>query len=246
MSDAADEDILRVLSDESFLASSMPFTVGLSGGRLRIMFRRLLFRFTDDYELHVSREQDGVRVELAGRRSRITITYRAGGSSVEYTIEYRGPRSWIARRGAERLARELLAAAKREASRRAASRERRAGGGADYSEALSSISWTTRLIMKSILVKSDVVNLAPGGLHHYLEGLLSSGEVSRYRVVYVSGTGESGSFKALFIDGELRGVYVNASGEEASGDEKALSRLQGFFNVRVYGSMLSPEEVARL
>ncbi len=44
--------------------------------------------------------------------------------------------------------------------------------------------------------------------------------LGKYKAIYVSGTSSQSSFRLLFINGDLKGVYVNLNGEEHFGEFK--------------------------
>ena len=234
--------VLEALARPGELVSSLPYVVGLRRGRVRLLFRRLLVRFQDDYKLASEKSDGSVRLVFEGERSRIVLEYRVEDGRIVAYGEYRGPRGWVVW---PRL-RELAEAALEEARRQAA---RGAGGpslaGEDYSGLLADLSWVTRLLSKSMLVKTMDVILQRGGFHEFVEELHESGVLREYRVVYVSGTG-LGSFRLLFVNGELAGVYVALGGEEFVGDPRALNRLEGLYRVKVYGSLAPLERVVSI
>ena len=234
--------VLEELARPHELVPGLPYVVGLRRGRVRLLFRRLLVRFQDDYRVSAERGEGYARIILEGLRSRIVLEFRAEGPSIVGYADYRGPRGWVVW---PRL-REIASALLEEARRRAAERLRApAIDGRDYSGLLADISWVTRLLSKSMLVRTMDVVLQRGGFHEFVEELHESGVLREYRVVYVSGTG-LGSFRLLFVNGELAGVYVALGGEEVVGDPRALNRLEGLYRVKVYGSLAPLERVVSL
>ncbi|BCS92653.1 hypothetical protein [Metallosphaera javensis (ex Sakai et al. 2022)] len=103
----------------------------------------------------------------------------------------------------------------------------------DYSQFLSKLSMLTKLIMKSKMVKSEVITLKEGELVDYLNQVIV--EFQHYPVIYVSGTGES-TFRILLINGEVRGVYVLKEGREYR-EEEILNELGGNLKIHVYVSL---------
>ncbi len=59
----------------------------------------------------------------------------------------------------------------------------------------------------------------------------------------MSGNAENGSFRLIFVNGELKGVYVIVDGKEFVGEKKALNMIEGIARVKVYASLGKPEEV---
>lgn len=116
-------------------------------------------------------------------------------------------------------------------------------GKGDYSDLLASISWVSKLLMKSVLLRSELTMISKGGLLDSIERLVAEKILQRYPVVYVSGYGDNGTFRILFVGGEIRGVYASVGGKEYVGDERILNEFEGVTRVKVYGSLVKPEEV---
>jgi len=225
---------LRVLEDEEFVRENMMYVVGVRGERVALRFRRLgLFSFSDEYVLKVVRRRDSLVHFLNGFKSRASISYRVDSDDcVVIRVEFEGPRKWVALPCLLRLAETMIfEAVDRVRSESSASRLHR------LSEKLALMSWIAKLLSRSILVKSEIVSVPRGGLVSYIESLLSDTNLRKYRVVYVSGSGEHGAFRIVFVDGSLAGVYINYRGTERS-DERALNDFEGFVRIKVYGSMV--------
>ncbi len=232
--------VIAVLLDPEFVASNTPYLVGVRGEKLVLMFRRLVIGFSDEYSLLVEGSVSEKRAAhlYQGSKSTIKIEYRGMNGVVRAFGEYRGPRAWIVSRKLRGIAESLLNDAEK------AARERRIGGGLeDFSGKLSSLSWVSKLVMKSILVKNEITIIPRGGLPSYIEGLITEKILQRYPVVYVSGSAENGSFRLLFVDGEPRGVYAVVEGREYIGDDSVLNRLEGATRVKVYALLAKQVEV---
>ena len=204
-----------------------------------MLFRRFLLRFQDDYEIDVDEDDYGVYVLFNGSKSNIKIYYKLSGKNILIYADYNGPRRWIVW---PRI-KDIAVSTVREAIR--LSENRHAGGRSaerDYSSILADLSVITRLLSKSMLVKSMEVGIQRGGFHGFIEELHETGVLRDYRVVYVSGAGV-GTFRLLFVDGDLAGVYINISGKEIVGDPKALNMLEGLYRVKIYGSLSPLEKV---
>ena len=226
---------LKYLRDESLVRSSIPYLVGVVGGKVVLRFTRaLLFHFKDAYDVLVKSSNDGVNYLFAGERSNIELAFKASADSIVGTAAYDGPRAWVVRPCLGKVLNALINEARARAGEAVeAARE----GTADYSEKLALVSWVSKLLMRSILIKSEIVAMPKGGLVSYVEKLADE-VLRKYRVVYVSGASDSGTFRLLFINGALAGTYINLGGKEYVGDEKALNLFEGFTQIRVYGSML--------
>ncbi|MEJ2779522.1 hypothetical protein WIW89_01060 [Stygiolobus sp. CP850M] len=108
------------------------------------------------------------------------------------------------------------------------------------SSKLSSLSYIAKLVSTSMLVYSDKLDLSKNDISLFIEETLR--KFSRYPVIYILGFNDETVFRLLFVNGELKGVYIKISGKEFYSEE-ALSKLKGLFNVSVYTSLLRPEMV---
>jgi nitrogenase molybdenum-iron protein alpha/beta subunit len=102
----------------------------------------------------------------------------------------------------------------------------------DFSQQLNKISFISKLLLKSKLINSKEVVINRGNSLDIITDLIEE-YLGKYKAIYVSGTSSQSSFRLLFIDGDLKGVYVNLNGEEHFG-EKSLNSLEGEFKVNVY------------
>ncbi len=238
-------EALRLLADRGFTLSYMPFIVGITGNRVKLLFTRFLVaKYSDEYELSITSSAGVVAHSFTGKQSRFTIEYRVEGEQLTARGGYQGPRKWLVSGKLRDIAKSLVEAALREAEKTGEERGR-VGGAEDFSENLKSLSWTSKLIMKSMLLRNEATIITKGGLVDYIERLIGEGIVKKYCVVYVSGSSENGSFRLLFVNGELKGVYAIVDGKEYIGDDKALNMLQGVTRVKVYGSLLGCKDFAQ-
>jgi len=231
---------LQMLRDEDFVKSTLPYLVGVSKGKVVLRFRRMMvFHFQDSYELLITTVDGNVNHMLNGERSKIRVTFSAPSKDLITAVAtYEGPRAWVVGACLSNLVRALIKEAAARAPPETVTGGTTAAGHEDLSRNLALVSWVSKLLMKSLLVKSEIVAIPKGGLVNYVENLITEEVLQKYRVVYVSGTSDKGTFRLLFIDGSLAGTYVNLGGEEFVGDERALNRFDGFTKVRVYGSMI--------
>lgn len=233
--------LIEFLSDPDNLLPGMPFVVGLVGRRVKLLFKRFFFKFQDIYSIEARREgEEEVSLELEGDKSRIRVLYRVYPSNVIVFAEYDGPRRRIAWPRVKELALSIAKYAVEHAGRVAGAEGE--AGGRDYSEKLADLSWVTSLLMKSMLVKSMDVALLRGEFGRFIEDLMHEGLLRKYRLVYVSGSG-NGSFRLLFIDGRLVGVYAAFGGREVVGDASKLNELEGYYKVKIYASVSPKLEV---
>ncbi len=224
------------LSDVSNVISVIPNVVKVEGNkRVELKFTRLFF-FTFDSTFDISYNIVGERmveyklVDQKGNQIKIFFVEK-DKDKLEILISYDGEKAWIVRKGLSKILEEIKKGLEKELSRA----EIRSTA-EDYSQKLGKISYISKIIMKSKLANTEVISIKEGGLVHYLESVIS--QYSKYPVIYVSGTGEA-TFRVLFINGELKGVYVMINENEYF-NEESLNKLSGEFKVNIYVA-LSPQ-----
>ncbi len=235
------DHLLELLKDKEFIISSLPCVVARFSNKILLRFSRLLlFRVDDVYSLDIEQIDKGIVIKLFGEKSTVTLIFRlSGNDKIEYIGEYNGPKQWVVVPCLEDIGRSVIKDVTEEARRRSVERSRTAAG-ADYSALLAKVSWVSKLLLRSVLIKSEIVAINKGSLISYIEDLASEGVLSKYKTIYVSGTSDIGSFRMLFINGELVGVYSLIRGKEYVGDDKVLNEFEGFTRIRVYGSNVEP------
>ena len=153
--------VLRVMGDKDFLYESLPFVVGREGDKVKLRFSRLLFNFEDIYTPHVEHDvgRKFVRYVFEGRRSKLVLEFKSNGARILGEASYSGPRGWIVGKYLGRILESMVDNAARIADRVA----RLKTGESDYSDLLASISWVSKLLMKSVLLRSELTMIRKGG-----------------------------------------------------------------------------------
>lgn len=226
------------------IASFIPYQVGRGHNEITLRFTRfLVFNFKIILRLE----------NIISNKSSITYTLKSDrGDSLEFfftikedkmnrsliniVIKYNGEKEWIVGKYLEDIGKSILRGI-RELSIKTESLSTIG----NFSESLSKISFISKLLMKSRLVKSDEINVSKGQLINNLLELIQ--EYLKYKLIYVSGTSQNTSFRIVFIDGDVKGTYVNINGKE-SFNEKTLNELEGLFKINIYVS-LTPLEILK-
>ena len=240
--------LLSLLADPGLIKPAIPGVIGLHSDTITVMFRRLFISFKDDYrvETSTSPSSDEAIIVLRGKKSRIVVSYRLVGEFIEIYTDYEGPRSLIVRGQVGKIALSILRHALAELSRRREPRLARSDRGVDYSALLRDPSRLIKMLMKSMLVYSREIR-AENGIYEVIEHLRSQGIFNKYGHVYVTGSTSDGriSFRLLFVNGSLAGVYANVNGEEKHGDPWIISGAPGIYSVKVYSVMPQGLEVLK-
>jgi len=218
------------------IISVIPNVVEVEKNIIKMKFTRmLLFSFESKFSIQPSFIGNGlVEYKLIDNKDNtFKIIFSAEGKKgVKISLSYSGEKEWIVGKGLQRILSEISTGVSKEIPKVQIKEQ-----GQDYSENLAKISYLSKLIMKSRLVKSQETNITEGGLVDYLQELIS--EFSEYPVIYISGSGSS-TFRILFVNGTLKGIYVLKEGKDYFGDENILNKLSGNFKIHVY-VMISPE-----
>lgn len=99
----------------------------------------------------------------------------------------------------------------------------------NFSKELMKASFLSKLISTSKLLLEEEKEL--NDVLEYIETILE--RFRNYSLIYIRGLGEN-SFRVLFMNGELKGVYIRFNNED-SFNELDLIKLKGKFQIRVYG-----------
>ncbi len=235
------DKIVDYLSNTENILPILPYTTGRSRGKVKLEFRRLrVFRFVDEFEVRSIRQDRSLTLLFEGSRSRIRFFFRPEESSVTVLIDYDGPRGWIVGKYLSEIASVLVYEADK-----AVHSTKSIEAVADLSANLARISWISRLLMKSVMIKNETRVVSKGGLLDYIESLIMEEKVfSKYPGLYISGDGVNSKMRLLFLNGELKGVYVVLGDKEFFGDENVLKEIGGLMRIRVYG-IIRPELVLR-
>ncbi len=235
------DKIVDYLSNIENILPILPYTTGRSRGKVKLEFRRLrVFRFVDEFEVRSIRQDRSLTLLFEGSRSRIRFFFQPNESSIIVSIDYDGPRGWIVGKYLSEIASVLVYEADK-----AVHSTKSIEAVADLSANLARISWISRLLMKSVMIKNETRVVSKGGLLDYIESLIMEEKVfSKYPGLYISGDGVNSKMRLLFLNGELKGVYVVLGDKEFFGDENVLKEIGGLMRIRVYG-IIRPELVLR-
>lgn len=233
--------VMRWAKEQSNIISILPNVIKIQGNVVRLRFTRLLlFSFESDFSIELAFVGSGlVEYKLKDEKDneiKIIITAQPK-KGVKIATSYSGQHEWIVSKGLKRILEEIVKGIRNEASKFKEVEEVQTEA-ENYSPMLSKISSITKIIMKSKLVKSEEVTLKEGEVLSFIEEVIS--EYSNYPIIYVSGAGDS-AFRLLFINGELKGVYVMRN-EKESYNEEELNRLSGNFKIHIYVA-ISPKVV---
>ncbi|MCY0863075.1 MAG: hypothetical protein OWQ52_11730 [Metallosphaera prunae] len=224
------EALLSVVKDPENVISVMPGVVSIHGNQIRLKYKRMLFSHDSIYTLgvgiHGSRMVEYKLIDSHGNELKIIFTL-SDKNELLISASYSGEKEWVVAKALDQVVKQIGEGLRKEMERRSVS------SSGDYSECLSKLSLLTKLIMKSKLVKSEVVEMREGELIDYLHQLIL--ESQHYPIIYVSGSGDA-TFRILLVNGEVRGVYVVKEGQEYK-NENVLNTLKGSYKVHVYVSL---------
>ncbi|BFH73927.1 hypothetical protein SJAV_18710 [Sulfurisphaera javensis] len=238
-----DQLIINQLRDNDFFLSIIPYQVERGKNAITLRFKRFaLFSFKDQFIIEGKTETKNL----------ITYTFKSkNGNSLEFyianrvdknqlvfdlTIQYSGEKEWIVRKYLRDIAESMERSIKDEIKK---IKDRVIS--TNLSENLGKLSFLAKLLMKSRIVKSEEIDIIRSQAVEVLSQLIQ--DYLRYRLIYISGTSNNSTFRVLFVDGNVSGVYVNINGNENYG-EQSLNELEGHFKVNIYVSLV-PEEILK-
>ncbi|NON62847.1 hypothetical protein [Acidianus sp. RZ1] len=226
--------------DPSNVISAIPNVIGINGNIIRLKFTRFIFASLEsDFLLEPSFLGSGM-VEyklIDNKENEIKIIFSKYDKGIKISIGYSGEKEWVVGKSLKTIVEQITNNIEKEIK----NVKMEPNNTMDFSTALSKISMISKIIMKSKLVKTEDVELTLGQVPDYIQQTIS--DFKNYQMIYVSGSGSS-IFRAVFIGGELKGVYVMNEGKDTY-NEESLNKLQGHFKINVYVSII-PKAVETL
>ena len=219
------------------IIDSMPNLVGFTEKKVKLRIKRFLFlEKTLEYELTSTLGQGYIQYKFETEDSSFTllVTLNKNKKLIVLSLIYSGKYENQMRKMLEEFIINL------KTKYQELKQKTESTAGETISVKLASISFIAKLVSTSMLVYSDKLDLSKNDISLFIEETLR--KFSHYPVNYILGFNDETMFRLLFVNGELKGVYIKISGKEFYSEE-ALSKLKGLFNVSVYASLLRPEMV---
>ena len=231
--DKRSDAIIAWARNPSNIISVLPNVVGIENNVVKLKFTRfLLFSFEGEFVVEPSFIGSGIveykLTDKKGNEIKIIISAE-GKSGVKLSVSYSGEKEWIVGKGLHKILEEISNGIKSELSK-LPEVEQQTVGSKNFSLSLSKISSISKLIMKSKLAKTEDITLKEGEVLSYVEGIIS--DFANYPLIYISGSGSS-TFRLLFLNGELKGIYILKDGKD-SFNEDDLNHISGEFKIHVY------------
>ncbi|MFP3260488.1 MAG: hypothetical protein RXQ22_06305, partial [Sulfolobus sp.] len=212
--------------DKKNIIDSIPNLVGFSENRIKLRIRKFLFLNTTlEYEItSFAGRGDYIEYKFKNKDSSITlfITFNKNKKHILLSLSYSGKFE----RQMSKVLEEMIGNLKRKYLEQRTVNKK----GETISFKLSSLSFIAKLVSTSMLVYSDKLDLSKKDISLFIEETLH--KFSHYPVNYILGFNDETVFRLLFVNGELKGVYIRISGKEFYSEE-AVSKLKGLFNVSV-------------
>jgi hypothetical protein len=225
--------------DKKNVIGSLPNLVGFTENIVRLRIKRFFFFFLEktlEYELTSTFGEGYVQYKFETENSSFTLLVTLNKNkkhillNLVYSGKYESQMNKLLKEFMTNLKIKYLEQKQKMVST----------AGETISSKLASLSFIAKLVSTSMLVYSDKLDLSKTDISLFIEETLR--KFSRYPVTYILGFNDETVFRLLFVNGELKGVYIRMSGKEFYSEE-AVSKLKGLFNVSVYASLLRPEMV---
>lgn len=211
--------ITSVIKNSDIILSYIPYQVERGKNEITLRFvRYLLFSFKDTFKIEGKIDTKGMIIyTLQSERKNkfeifISLKEDKENSVINIGVKYDGEKEWIVSKFLHEIGESIINGIEKEVKNITVTVTSE-----DFSENLGRLSFVTKLLMKSRLVKTDKIRISKGQFISLISDIIQ--EFMRYQLIYVSGVSENESFRILFVGGSVRGVYVNINGKE-SFDEK--------------------------
>jgi hypothetical protein len=223
--------------DKRNVIDSVPNLVGFTENKVRLRIKRfLILEKTLEYELTSTFGEGYIQYKFDTEDSSfaLLITLDKDKKRILLSLVYSGKYE----NQMMKLLKEFMANIKTKYLEQ--SQKRVSTTGETISSKLASLSFIAKLVSTSMLVYSDKLDLSKKDISLFIEETLR--KFSHYPVNYILGFNDETVFRLLFVNGELKGVYIRISDKEFYSEED-IAKLKGLFNVSVYVSLLRPEMV---
>ncbi|BAB67283.1 hypothetical protein [Sulfurisphaera tokodaii] len=226
--------IESITKNSEFILSYIPYQVERGKNEVTLRFTRyLLFSLKDKFRMEGIVNLKGMSTIILksekGNKFEIFISEKEdkeGKINVNVAIKYEGEKEWIVSKYLHEIAESLIDGIKKESEK-----AYEITTTANFSQNLSKLSFITKLLMKSRLIKADELDIAKGQIVPIITDLIQ--QYLRYQLIYISGVSTYESFRLLFVNGELKGTYVNIEGQEGFKEED-LNKISGHFKINIY------------
>ncbi|BDC17117.1 hypothetical protein [Acidianus sp. HS-5] len=222
--------------DKKNLIDCIPSLVGFSENTIKVRVKSLLF-FSKILEYEITSLAGGGYVEHKFKNdfsfANLLITFNKSKKCITLSISYSGK---FEKQMGKLLEETLRNLKKKYLEQKTVSPTRNN----TLSSRLSSLSFVAKLVSTSKLIYTGTLDTGKIDITPFVEDLLH--KFAQYPVIYISGFNEESTFRLLFANGELKGVYIKTSDKE-SFTEQELLKLKGTFHVSVYANLLKTSMV---
>ncbi len=219
--------------DKNNVIANLPYVVGVTEKQVTLRFNRMkLFTYKDIFSIDVGLlGKDFIEYKLDSKTSQLGIMFsfrqNTKECNTEVMVKYKGEKEWIVSKALPEIASEIIKVMKEQVRPQTPP----ISSGIDLGNLdLGRISDVSKILLKSKLEKTEIIDVE-SNLAVFLEDLYK--DLEKYPIVYISGTGESISFRILMVNGEFKSVYYN-DGVRESRDETTLNGVRGKFKINVY------------
>jgi hypothetical protein len=221
--------------DKKNIIDSIPNLIGFSENKIKLRVKIFFFlNKTLEYEITSFVGGGYIEYKLKNEDSFATllITFNKNRKIISLSLSYSGKFE----RQMSKILEEMMKNLKRKYLEQKTVNKK----GETISSKLSSLSFVAKLVSTSKLIYSDKLDTGKIDITPFIEDILH--KFSQYPIIYISGFNEENTFRLLFVNGELKGVYIKISDNEFYSEE-GLLKLKGLFYVSVYVNLLKTSMV---
>jgi len=220
--------------DKKNLIGCIPSLVGFSENTIKVRVKSWFFLSKIlEYEINSILVGEYIEHKFKSKDSYVTllITFNKNKRRISISISYSGKY--------EKQMNEILDGMLRNLKKKYL--EQRLSNTKDKSpQKLSSLSFVAKLVSTSKLIYTGELDTGKTDITPYIEGLLQ--KFSQYPVIYILGFNEETTFRLLFVNGELKKIYVKTPDYEEFSEEYLL-KIKGVFRISVYANLLKTDMV---
>lgn len=231
--DKQSEELNIVITKTEKLLDFIPYQVSRYDHSVTLNFSRFisLLSFKDTFNIQKDISKNLVTLKLVSMKNNelkifIVLSGQVNKTRVEILVEYKGEKEWIVGKYLNNIAVSVLNGIKLLMETYSKTQE-------DLSHKLNSLQFLSNLMLRMKLESQIVATIKKGEMTVFL----IDNVIRKYKdnnFLLITGMSDKYSFRLIYMNNEIKGLYLNDSGTSRFGKEVNLDDIDGEVRINVY------------